>query len=893
MRGRHWLILLISLLTISCGGSGGAQNPGLDSAYANWEAELDALDCPAGCDGELWQSLKSEFRSVMAKAAQGKLAALVPDTDASTIVDLHVSSIVDDTATIAWSYLNEGDYNQDSLVSVNDLTEIGRYFGLTSEDPGWDKAMIADGNQDGVVNVSDITPIGMYYERRVEGYLIYYRVPAGTEAGEGELDTVTFADVAQPIETGRRQLSYTINGPTDGVAYWVRPFDGDDLGNRSNDAIFFWDTPVVTVNVPVAMEGRQTAEWGVTWERGTAPFIVTWDFGGGASNLVQHDVTTMSATTSAEMINESKSQDASYTCAIMVTDADGHSGVGRAEYTIGPRTTFDVEVTVPQAMQGQLVAGWRLDCLDAESPCAVTWDFGGGAENPEPTACNGTYYLDALMVNASTTEDAPYTYTISVVDDLGLTGSASGTYTVGPTQPLPVTVTVPENMRGDCASQWLISWPATATPVQMVMTFGGGGEDLDVETNHSYYEPIQKMVNESRTDSAQYSYHVTVTNALGNSGEASGDYTVGPNPCPLATVTVPENMFGNADAQWRVDWAYGEPPYTVEWRFGGGATNPEEVEATSPATHTALMFNPSMTQDATYTYTVIVSDSLNRTDVVSDEYTVGPGPNLPPVINWSAFNFGERTLIVNASDLNTDEELTIEVTEPAGFHADTTSQFFNDNDAQAVFAWTIDEPAAGRTGTAQVTVTDKYGLTAEIGTFMAGLEPDTLYAIPLATAAVVDEPVRIVVTTGQLPNPFQYLCMAGLTVEQGAALVTESINVGAVGGAMRTPDGLWAEMDPSSLTGTDGWGIHVGGDARHRWEFYLLPTAGVDLVDAAGDLFNFEFTFSEAGTYILGFEQVTGTVKRTYYEDWDEYEYYWGDISNNHAGFPNSIVVTE
>ena len=45
------------------------------------------------------------------------------------------------------------------------------------------------------------------------------------------------------------------------------------------------------------------------------------------------------------------------------------------------------------------------------------------------------------------------------------------------------------------------------------------------------------------------------------------------------------------------------------------------------------------------------------------------------------------------------------------------------------------------------------------------------------------------------------------------------------------------------------------------------------------------------GTYTLGFQQETGDVKRTYYSDQAENEYVWGDISNDHAAVPNSIIV--
>jgi hypothetical protein len=131
--------------------------------------------------------------------------------------------------------------------------------------------------------------------------------------------------------------------------------------------------------------------------------------------------------------------------------------------------------------------------------------------------------------------------------------------------------------------------------------------------------------------------------------------------------------------------------------------------------------------------------------------------------------------------------------------------------------------------------------------------------------------------------------MIGLTVEPGASYVTNSLKPGAPG--FGDPSGIWGLMGATSVT--PFYASADNGDGLYRWEFSCFPMGGHDLISEGGDLFNFQFSFDTAGTYTLGFVESTEGINRTYYGDWDEYEYYWGDITNDHEGFARSIVVTE
>jgi hypothetical protein len=186
-----------------------------------------------------------------------------------------------------------------------------------------------------------------------------------------------------------------------------------------------------------------------------------------------------------------------------------------------------------------------------------------------------------------------------------------------------------------------------------------------------------------------------------------------------------------------------------------------------------------------------------------------------------------------------------------------------------------------------------------------GYMPDTLYAEPLQPTVATGAPVTVLVTSGTLSNPFQYMSGVGLTIDTDADFVRKSFQFGDVGGdfvdydAFPAPtwtgpaDGIWTAVNPTDFLATPDVFItsfDIGG-GRERWDFNITPVSGIDAVAASGSLFNAQFTFATPGTKTFGF-QATDGVKRTYYSD-SGTEYDWGDIANDGSGgIPNSVVVT-
>jgi len=226
--------------------------------------QLDEMGAPPGVDKDIFAQLKDELAKRLLALAGGdgevggsrenahqwarqnpalrkKLVSRPPTGDANRVKDLAVTDNGDGTYILSWSYRNVGDYNQDGVVDVADVAELGDIvfvpfehalsgISSVSQDeppfPEW-----KDGNSDGQIDIGDIPPIAENFFARVKGYA----VEVG-ESSEGKFAEVNFVRFVQSTEWERKRFEVKLELP---AGSWVRVVPKDELGERGveSDAV--------------------------------------------------------------------------------------------------------------------------------------------------------------------------------------------------------------------------------------------------------------------------------------------------------------------------------------------------------------------------------------------------------------------------------------------------------------------------------------------------------------------------------------------------------------------------------------------------------------------------------------------------------------------------------
>jgi len=147
-----------------------------------------------------------------------RAVSAAPSSKRAMARNLELSQGEDGRWTLSWDYTNPGDNNQDGIVGVTDLTQIGQNF-LAKVANSWDDPLRhIDSNHDGEINVTDITAIGQNYNAEIFSYQIeMFDELAGEYITVGQL-LLGEQDV-QPGQTVR--FSYTF-GPQYVERGWYR-----------------------------------------------------------------------------------------------------------------------------------------------------------------------------------------------------------------------------------------------------------------------------------------------------------------------------------------------------------------------------------------------------------------------------------------------------------------------------------------------------------------------------------------------------------------------------------------------------------------------------------------------------------------------------------------------
>jgi len=147
-----------------------------------------------------------------------------------------------ETAQLSWHYINPGDFNQDKLIAVTDITYcalgLGQYWENTSPDfpdpfPTGDLQSVIDANENGMIEVGDLTPLGQNYDRGVDEYRVYSGGSSAWPDGGNLVATIPFDDFVGDPTIERIYYTYQLPVIPDGLHYWVTPVHRGEKGVAS------------------------------------------------------------------------------------------------------------------------------------------------------------------------------------------------------------------------------------------------------------------------------------------------------------------------------------------------------------------------------------------------------------------------------------------------------------------------------------------------------------------------------------------------------------------------------------------------------------------------------------------------------------------------------------
>ncbi|OGK09047.1 MAG: hypothetical protein A2Y63_01810 [Candidatus Riflebacteria bacterium RBG_13_59_9] len=322
----------------------------------------------------------------------------------------------------------------------------------------------------------------------------------------------------------------------------------------------------------------------------------------------------------------------------------------------------------------------------------------------------------------------------------------------------------------------------------------------------------------------------------------------------ITGITVPVDLNAGATFTFGVTTS-GPPVVTYSWEFDGGAA-PNTSTAVSP---TVTLINPSTTDSATYTVTVMVTDADNRSDTETAEYTVGRTLNQSPsfvgAIGFAAaVNVGTVTFTIADPD-DDDVAVTLELTAGTDLDLDVTAIDAGAGNYGPFEATLTNMTPDDIDFTLLITLDDDVNdpVTGELVDTVPGLSliADAIYMFAPASVNVGDT-FKVVVYASAPVNTVGYIDSIEIVYPAGFAPVTTSWNLGAVGGDTWAKDGNFWAASTDTLFEVATNLFFLGDTVAVNMSPMGASPAGV-AAGTTGPLFSFDFTANAAGVQTLSF----------------------------------------
>ncbi len=296
-----------------------------------------------------------------------------------------------------------------------------------------------------------------------------------------------------------------------------------------------------------------------------------------------------------------------HTFEVRVTDAAGNNGSATRAFTVDTIAPTATITGGPTGPTGDSTPTFTF--TTAGSPSTITCAVGG-----QSGACTTTFTPTALA-------DGSYTFTITVADAAGNTGSATRSFSIDTGAPTATITAGPTGPTSDSTPTF--TFTVAGSPVTTTCTVGAQTAACAGGT----FTPT------ALTDGG-YTFTVTVTDAAGNSGAATRTFSVD-TVAPTATITGGPTS-ATSDSTPTFTFTTAGSPSTITCAVGG-----QSGACTTTFTPTALT-------DGGYTFTVTVTDAAGNVgsatrsfsvDTVAPTATITGGPSGVTTDNTPTFTF--------------------------------------------------------------------------------------------------------------------------------------------------------------------------------------------------------------------------------------------------------------
>jgi hypothetical protein len=292
-RNSFYLIPLgVLLVTVSCGTKQQPEAPNIDALRAAFLAELRLLN--------------KDLAKIVSAAPQGldnavfDLTAVVAEPGNPT-----------EGLKLTWTERLTGDYNQDGLVSINDLTPISANWNASIQydapelhggfsdwptgdpdsagAPNWRLARV-DGDTNGLITISELTPLASHLGEKLSGYRVFRKGPSDPSfiQLENPRNPASLLTVDRPVASTSVPVRYSFTDfpPESGIyEYYVVAYSNGDgaspitsnIAQASIEAGFNdttppnWTTTIGITNATANVDGTVTVTFGSAEDSAVPP----------------------------------------------------------------------------------------------------------------------------------------------------------------------------------------------------------------------------------------------------------------------------------------------------------------------------------------------------------------------------------------------------------------------------------------------------------------------------------------------------------------------------------------------------------------------------------------------------------------------------------------------